>query len=270
MTECHFVIPGRDRGDVLATWAAGVSYARILNNHQRHGDVLKIATAADFCGTRWQNNAVIIPTPKGNNRAYLQPVARVMQLYRHHIGSHAIEVGDQPDGLDVVASRRGDTVFLHVANTQRTRAVTTTIQIDGQTSGSGRVFEITDDPTVEVSYLNGADVMKTVEKPLPDGVWEFPAASVSLRWSRKRTKWARARNRADTEFVHIPHRLEQECLRLSSPAWPVRSVSTSAHDGERLGPSLYNDPISQAAHQMHTQLSKSLPRPLRTSMNTTP
>src|SRR2546421_8760473 len=31
------------------------------------------------------NNAVIIPTPKGNNRAYLQPVARVMQLYRHHI-----------------------------------------------------------------------------------------------------------------------------------------------------------------------------------------
>ena len=67
MTECHFAIPGRNRCDVLATWAAGVSYARILNNHQRHGDVLKIATAADFCGTRWQNNAVMIPVPKGNN-----------------------------------------------------------------------------------------------------------------------------------------------------------------------------------------------------------
>ena len=92
MTECHFAIPGRDRCDVLATWAAGVSYARILNNHQRHGDVLKIATAADFCGTRWQNNAVMIPVPKGNNRAYLQPVARVMTLYRHHIGSHAVGV----------------------------------------------------------------------------------------------------------------------------------------------------------------------------------
>ena len=123
MTECHFVIPGRDRGDVLASWAAGVSYARILNNHQRHGDVLKIATAADFCGTRWQNNAVIIPTPTGNNRAYLQPVARVMQLYRHHIGSHAVRVEALPDGLDVVASRRGDTGYLHVANIQRTRAV---------------------------------------------------------------------------------------------------------------------------------------------------
>ena len=180
MTECHFAIPGRDRGDVLASWAAGVSYARILNNHQRHGDVLKIATAADFCGTRWQNNAVIIPTPKGNNRAYLQPVARVMQLYRHHIGSHAIRVGSQPDGLDVAASRRGDTVYLHVANTRRTRSVTTTIQIAGEAIESGRVFEISADPTEEVSYLNAAEVMRTRERRFSsESVWEFPPASVS-------------------------------------------------------------------------------------------
>jgi alpha-N-arabinofuranosidase len=180
MTECHFVIPGRDRGDVMATWAAGVSYARILNNHQRHGDVLKIATAADFCGTRWQNNAVIIPTPKGNNRAYLQPVARVMQLYRHHMGTHAVSVAGTPDALDVVGSRQANTVFLHVANTDRTRSVKATVQIAGGTIRSGRVFEITGDPMVEVSYLNSADVMKVAEKPLgTDGLWEFPAASVS-------------------------------------------------------------------------------------------
>jgi alpha-N-arabinofuranosidase len=180
LTECHFIIPGRDRGDVLASWAAGVSYARILNNHQRHGEALKIATAADFCGTRWQNNAVIIPTPKGNNRAYLQPVARVMQLYRHHIGSHAIRVSGLPDPLDVVASRRGDTVYLHVANTRRTRSVSTSIHIAGQVVRSGRVFEIAEDPIVEVSYLNDAEVMRPREKPFGgDGVWEFPAASVS-------------------------------------------------------------------------------------------
>jgi len=180
MTECHFVVPGRDRGDVVASWAAGVSYARILNTHQRHGDALKIATAADFCGTRWQNNAVIIPTPKGNTRAYLQPVARVMQLYRHHIGSHAIQVARTPDGLDVVASRRGNTVYLHVANTQRTRSVSAPIRIAGAALRSGRVFEIADDPAVEVSYLNASDVMKTVEKPYAAGsTWTFPAASVS-------------------------------------------------------------------------------------------
>jgi alpha-N-arabinofuranosidase len=181
LTECHFVIPGRDRGDVLASWAAGVSYARILNNHQRHADVLKIATAADFCGTRWQNNAVIIPTPRGNNRAYLQPVARVMQLYRHHIGSHAIQVGGVPDDLDVVASRRGDTVYLHVANTRRTRSVSTTIRIAGYAIRSGRVFEITADPEVELSYLNSSAVMQTMERRVDaNGAWEFPAASVSV------------------------------------------------------------------------------------------
>jgi len=181
MTECHFVIPGRDRGDVLASWAAGVSYARILNTHQRHGDVLKIATAADFCGTRWQNNAVIIPTPKGNNRAYLQPVARVMQLYRHHIGSHAIKVAGAPQSLDVVASRRNGTVYLHVVNTQRAGAVRAAIRIGNAAPRAGRVFEIAGDPSVEVSYLNAADAMTTVTKPFSgDAAWEFPPASVSV------------------------------------------------------------------------------------------
>jgi hypothetical protein len=180
LTECHFTIPGRDRGDVLSTWAAGVSYARILNTHQRHGDVLKIATAADFCGTRWQNNAVMIPVPKGNNRAYLQPVARVMQLYRNHLGSHAIAVDNAPDGLDVVASRRGNTVYLHVTNTRRGASVAVTLQIAGHAIRGGKIFEITEDPSIELSYLNSADVMKTVEKVLPaDGTWTFPAASVS-------------------------------------------------------------------------------------------
>jgi alpha-L-arabinofuranosidase len=180
LTECHFTIPGRDRGDVLSTWAAGVSYARILNNHQRHGDVLKIATAADFCGTRWQNNAVMIPVPTGNGRAYLQPVARVMQLYRHHSGTHAIKVSGTAEGLDVVASRRGNSLFLHVANTQRAKPVTAAFQVAGSTIRRGRVFEIAEDSTVEVSYLNSGDVMKMVEKPISAGaVWEFPAASVS-------------------------------------------------------------------------------------------
>lgn len=180
LTECHFAIPGRDRCDVLATWAAGVSYARILNNHQRHGDVLKIATAADFCGTRWQNNALMIPTPRGNGRAYLQPVARVMQLYRYHIGTHALQVNQTPDGLDVTASIRGDSVFFHVANTLRTRSIRAKLAVTGKNIVNGRVFEITADPTVELSSLNSADVMQIREKACPsDNTLEFPAASVS-------------------------------------------------------------------------------------------
>ena len=88
--------------------------------------------------------------------------------------------GRTPDGLDVTGSRRGETVYLHVANTLRTRSVSATIQIEGQAVRAGRVFEIADDPMVELSYLNSAEAMKTVEKPLPaGGLWEFPAASVS-------------------------------------------------------------------------------------------
>jgi hypothetical protein len=103
-----------------------------------------------------------------------------MQLYRLHSGTHATAVSRVPDGLDVVASRNENTVFLHVANTHRTRPIRTKLQVDRRAITGGRVFEMADDPTVEVSQLNSAEVMKTVEKPLSrDAVWEFPAASVS-------------------------------------------------------------------------------------------
>ncbi len=103
MTECHFALPGRNRCEVLSTWAAGVANARLLNVHERHGDVLKIATLADFCGTRWQVNAIMIPTPGG--KSYMMPVALVMALYRHHTGEQAVRVTKAPEALDVTASR---------------------------------------------------------------------------------------------------------------------------------------------------------------------
>ena len=141
--------------------------------------MLKIATAADFCGTRWQNSAVITPMPKGHYRAYLQPVARAMRLYRHHIGSHAIKVLGMPDGLEVVASRRGDSVYLHVANIQRTRSVNTTIQSGGHVIRNGRVLEITADRAVELSYLNRYATASGLaqDKPIPQNVGESGCCS---------------------------------------------------------------------------------------------
>ena len=178
MTECHFAIPGRDRCDVMSTWATGVAYGRILNNHQRHGDVLKVATAADFCGTRWQVNAVMIPVPGG--RAYLMPVARVMKLYRHHIGTESVNVASAPAELDVVASRTGNKLFLHIVNTNRTKAITAHFAPDTGQIEKATAFEIVDDPTVEVSELNSSDVMQIHERELErNGEWKFPAASVS-------------------------------------------------------------------------------------------
>jgi alpha-L-arabinofuranosidase len=177
MTECHFTVPGRNRCDVMSTWATGVAYARVLNNHQRHGDVLKIATAADFCGTRWQVNALMIPVPQG--KAYLMPVALVMRLYRAHIGTHAV-TASADEGLDVVASRTSETLHLHVVNTSRDRSQKAQLDVSGARVQSSRSFTIVDDPMVEVSELNSEAVMQVAERELsPSESWEFPAASVT-------------------------------------------------------------------------------------------
>lgn len=177
MTECHFTIPGRNRCDVLSWWAAGAAYARILNTHERYGERLKIATAADFCGTRWQNNALMISVPGGNS--YLMPVARIMQLYRRHSGEQYINTINSPDGLDVTASRTGDRIFLHVVNTRRTQSLEASISIKGKQIASGRIFEISTDADTEVMQ-NDPGVITPKEHALdPSKPWRFPAASVS-------------------------------------------------------------------------------------------
>jgi len=177
LTECHFALPGRNRCEVLSTWAAGVANARLLNVHERHGDRLKIATLADFCGTRWQVNAIMIPVPGG--QAFMMPVARVMSLYRHHSGQQAVTVQKTPDGLDITASRTGDRVYLHVVNTNRNRSVSAQLAVAGLAIGSGQIFELAGDPEHEIIKAQTNGVTLT-EKTLPrDGRWTFPAASVS-------------------------------------------------------------------------------------------
>ena len=177
LTECHFALPGRNRCEVLSSWAAGVANARLLNVHERHGDRLKIATLADFCGTRWQVNAVMILVPGG--RSFMMPVARVMSLYRHHTGDRAVTVKQTPDGLDITASRKGNRLYLHVVNTNRTRSVATQIALAGLQVTSGRIFELAGDPEHEIIQAQPNGVTLS-EKALPaNRRWSFPAASVS-------------------------------------------------------------------------------------------
>jgi alpha-L-arabinofuranosidase len=177
VTECHFSLPGRNRCEVLSTWAAGVANARILNLHERNGDVLKIATLADFCGTRWQVNAIMIPSSW--QRPYLMPVARVMSLYRRHSGDEAVTVVESPPPLDVAASMSGDTFYLHVVNTNRTQPMTVSLRATGRRIASGRAFEICDAPMREIDEEN-PDLFQPTEKRVPSsGRWTFPAASVT-------------------------------------------------------------------------------------------
>jgi len=177
LTEGHFFLPGRNRNEALSTWAAGVSNARIMNMYERNGDVLKIATLADFCGTTWQNNAVLIPS-RGSH-PYMMPVAMVMSLYRKHVGENAIEVNCGSKDLDITASRTGNRVFLHVANINRTEPVTVRLQIEGEDIQSGKVFCIALDPAHEI-FRHDPEFTAPKEFSIPDSKeWTFAAASVS-------------------------------------------------------------------------------------------
>jgi len=178
MTECHFAIPGNNRNDVLRSWAAGVSYARILNNHQRHGDVLKIATAADFCGTRWTVNAVILGTHP--RRTFLMPVALVMRQYRKFLGERALSITRAPSGIDVVASSTGNQVYLNLVNTHRNRPVTIKIEVAGMNTITSSGTMLADDPTTEISSANCRQVMQSRDLVwLPGRPLDLPAASVT-------------------------------------------------------------------------------------------
>ncbi|MFH1941945.1 MAG: alpha-L-arabinofuranosidase C-terminal domain-containing protein, partial [bacterium] len=179
ITEAHFFLPGRNRNEALSTWAAGVSNARILNVHERNGDLIKIATLADFCGTRWQNNAVIIPTPQGSRKSFLMPVAMVMGLYRKHTGQKAINITTSPEDIDTTASRTGNRLFLHVINTNRTRSISTQVKVNGQSIKSGRVFCIALDPAYEVFEHKPEITNPKESKIASDGKWTIPPASVS-------------------------------------------------------------------------------------------
>ncbi|MCD6364517.1 MAG: alpha-L-arabinofuranosidase [Planctomycetes bacterium] len=178
LTESHYSLPGRNRCNVLASWAAGVAYARIFNLYQRNGDALKIATLADFCGTRWMCNAVILPMP-GHKGAYMMPVARVMSLFRRHTGRKAVNVRLCPSDLDVTAARTGKKIYLHVANTRRTRSVGASLGIDGMRIVSGKVFEIAPRAELEV-WAGNAEKFAPAAKKLPAAAkWTFPPASVT-------------------------------------------------------------------------------------------
>ncbi len=179
ITEAHFSLPGRNRCEALSTWAAGVANARIFHVYERNGDIIKIATLADFCGNRWQNNAIMIPTPQGGGAPFLMPVAMVMGLYRKHTGDSALAVTGAPPDLDVTASRSGRRVFLHVANVHGSRPVEARFDIRGGRVESGRVFEIALDPAYEV-FEHKPEITRPRERAVPaSGRWTFPAASVS-------------------------------------------------------------------------------------------
>jgi hypothetical protein len=107
------------------------------------------------------------------------PVAKVMALYRKHAGESFLSVAETPPDLDVTASRTGDTVYLHVINTNRTQSRPAALAVAGLPIRSGRAFTIAADPTFEIIAAE-RDPMRVRESDIdPAAPVSFPAASVT-------------------------------------------------------------------------------------------
>ena len=174
MTEGHFALPGRNRNEVLSSWAAGVAYARCLNVIMRHSDVIDIATMADFFGTVWQVNAMMLPAPIfGDKKPYLQPVGAVMRLFGKYQGKYALDC-DCNSVVDAVASRTGNKIYVHMANTDMHAAQRISLNMGEK----ARMHFIAADPRTEITP-DHADVFQVETVEIDPRDFVLPAAAVA-------------------------------------------------------------------------------------------
>lgn len=92
----------------------------------------------------------------------------------------AIAVTSAPAGLDVVASRRGRHLFLHVVNTILTDPVRARFCVTGALIASGQVFESAQEPFDDIEDACSR-LSAPASRALPaSAIWEFPADAVSV------------------------------------------------------------------------------------------
>jgi alpha-N-arabinofuranosidase len=181
ITEGHLSLSPHNTNPILFEWLSAAYHARSLNIYQRHGARVKIATAADFQGNRWTNNAVIVPTPSG--KSFLMPVGSIARLFKRYNGKHGVAVTSAPAGLDIAASRSGNKIYLHVANLQYRGGIDATFVVDGMTAVNGKAYAIAPDDLRQYVNQDQPDVFKPVEMTLsgsPVLQGQFPAGSVTV------------------------------------------------------------------------------------------
>ncbi len=180
ITEGHLSLQPYNANQILTEWLSAVYHARTMNTYLRHGDRVKICTGADFCGTRWTVNAVMMPVPRG--KSFLLPIGSIMRLFKKNLGTHGISVIADPSGLDIAASRRGSKIFLHVLNTNYSDPVKARFSVDGATIIGGKVHQIAPESPRAYVNQNQPDVFDpvTIDLKAREPVeWTFTARSVS-------------------------------------------------------------------------------------------
>ena len=114
--------------------------ARLMNVFERSGEIVEMSAVSDLVNG-WPGGII----QAGRHSVFVTPIYLVNQLYAEHRGD--LLLGSSVDGptfntthegtnipyLDATASRSGDgkTIFIKAVNTNRTSALTTTIDIQG-------------------------------------------------------------------------------------------------------------------------------------------
>jgi hypothetical protein len=152
----------------------------------RNSDVLDIATMADFFGTTWQVNALLIPNNLCQNPSspdlhpklpYLQPVGAVMSLFGHHQGKHAIDISYN-GAIDAVASKTDNKIFLHVANTDMNSTQTLKLDVGEKNITSAKMFYIAAKAETEIT-MDNPDCFSVQEAIIEKDTVSLPPAAVA-------------------------------------------------------------------------------------------
>lgn len=180
ITEGHLSLSPHNANPILSEWLSAVYHARSLNIYQRHGRRVKIATAADFQGSRWTVNAVMLQTPRGV--CYLMPVGSIAALFKRHNGAQGVAVRQSPSGLDIAASRTGNRIFLHAVNMEYGRSVPVSFTVEGMTVTGGTVHWIAPADLRQYVSQDQPDIFHPTETSFAAGPvlkWSFPPGCVA-------------------------------------------------------------------------------------------
>jgi hypothetical protein len=111
-------------------------------------------------------------------------------LFKRNQGRQAVAVTAAPPELDVAASRTGNTLFLHVANTEYVRSVEVELQVQGAVLSKVRVLEIAPEDARTSATPVTPNAFSPRERLLADdeGRWRLPARSVSVLVAEMREK----------------------------------------------------------------------------------
>jgi alpha-L-arabinofuranosidase len=178
VTEGHLSLRPHNANQILTEWMTGAYHARVMNTYERHGARVKIATGADFAGTRWTVNAVMVPVPGG--QSYLTPVGAVMRLFGRNRGTHSVAITSCPADLDIAPSRKDNRIWLHVANTAFARSCPATFAVSGRYIARATVHEIAPEDVRASASPDEPDAFAPRTKAVTGALWRFPPASVSV------------------------------------------------------------------------------------------